>query len=55
MRKHGMKACVAEIKAENAAKCEMSKEEYRAYLIAAMKTGDKTLDAICADGGCSLR
>ena len=38
MRKHGMKARVAEIKAENAAKCEMSKEEYRAYLIAAMKT-----------------
>ena len=29
---------VAEIKAENAAKCEMSKEQYRAYLIAAMKT-----------------
>jgi hypothetical protein len=38
MRKHGMKVRVAEIKAENAAKCEMSKEEYRAYLIAAMKT-----------------
>jgi hypothetical protein len=38
MRKRGMKARVAEIKAENAAKCEMSKEEYRAYLIAAMKT-----------------
>ena len=38
MRKHGMKARVAEIKAENAAKCEMNKEEYRAYLIAAMKT-----------------
>ncbi len=33
MRKHGMKARVAEIKAENAAKCEMSKEEYRAYLM----------------------
>ena len=38
MRKHGMKARVAEIKAQNASKCEMSKEEYRAYLIAAMKT-----------------
>ena len=32
LRKHGMKARVAEIKAENAAKCEMSKEEYCAHL-----------------------
>ena len=38
MRKRGMKARVAEIRTENAAKCEMSKEEYREYLIAAMKT-----------------
>ena len=36
--KRGMKERIAEIRAENAAKCEMSKEEYRAYLIAAMKT-----------------
>ena len=29
---------IAEIRAENAAKCEMSKEEYRRYLIGAMRT-----------------
>ena len=38
MAKRGMKERIAEIRAENAAKCDMSKEEYRSYLIGAMQT-----------------
>jgi hypothetical protein len=44
MAKHGMKDRIAEIRAENAAKCDMSKEEYRSYLISAMQTPAADID-----------
>jgi Terminase small subunit len=44
MAKLGMKERIAEIRAENAAKCDMSKEEYRSYLISAMRTPAATVD-----------
>ena len=44
MAKRGMKERIAEIRAENAAKCDMSKEEYRSYLIGAMQTPAADID-----------
>ena len=44
MAKRGMKERIAEIRAENAAKCDMSKEEYRSYLISAMQTPAAAID-----------
>ena len=44
MAKRGMKERIAEIRAENAAKCDMSKEEYRSYLISAMQTPAADID-----------
>ena len=45
MAKRGMKERIAEIRAENAAKCDMSKEEYRSYLIGAMQTPAADIDS----------
>jgi hypothetical protein len=42
--KRGMKERIAEIRAENAARCDMSKEEYRSYLISAMQTPAADID-----------
>jgi hypothetical protein len=44
MAKRGMRERLAEIRAENAAKCEMIKEEYSSYLIRAMRTPAAEMD-----------